>query len=41
MLRWIGSASSWKLALAGLTLACTLGIAVPAAAQTGGTAIAR
>lgn len=36
-MRWIGSASSWKLALAGLTLACTLGIAVPAAAQTGGT----
>jgi hypothetical protein len=37
VLRWIGSASSRKLALAGLTLACTLGIAVPAAAQTGGT----
>ena len=36
-MRWIGSASSRKLALAGLTLACTLGIAVPAAAQTGGT----
>jgi hypothetical protein len=36
VLRWIGTASSRKLALAGLTLACTLGIAVPAAAQTGG-----
>jgi hypothetical protein len=37
VLRWIGSTSWRKLALAGLTLACTLGIALPAAAQTGGT----
>jgi hypothetical protein len=37
VLRWIRSSSWRKLALAGLTLACTLGIAVPAAAQTGGT----
>jgi hypothetical protein len=36
-LRWIRSSGWRKLALAGLTLACTLGIAVPAAAQTGGT----
>ena len=36
-MRWIGSTSWRKLALAGLTLACTLGIALPAAAQTGGT----
>jgi hypothetical protein len=37
VLRRIGSRSWRKLALAGLTLACTLGIALPAAAQTGGT----
>jgi hypothetical protein len=37
VLRWIGSRSWRKLALAGLTLACTLGFALPAAAQTGGT----
>ena len=36
-MRWIGSASWRKLVVAGLTLACTLGIALPAAAQTGGT----
>jgi hypothetical protein len=36
-LRRIGSTTWRKLALAGLTLACTLGVAVPAAAQTGGT----
>jgi hypothetical protein len=36
-LRRIGSRSWRKLALAGLTLACTLGFALPAAAQTGGT----
>jgi hypothetical protein len=37
VLRRIGSTTWRKLALAGLTLACTLGVAVPAAAQTGGT----
>jgi hypothetical protein len=37
VLRRIGSRSWRKLALAGLTLACTLGFALPAAAQTGGT----
>ena len=36
-MRRIGSTTWRKLALAGLTLACTLGVAVPAAAQTGGT----
>jgi hypothetical protein len=37
VLRRIRSSSWRKAALAGLTLACTLGIALPAAAQTGGT----
>jgi hypothetical protein len=37
VLRWIRSSGWRKLAVAGLTLACTLGIAIPAAAQTGGT----
>jgi hypothetical protein len=36
-LRWIGSSTWRKLALAGLSVACTLGIALPASAQTGGT----
>jgi hypothetical protein len=36
-LRRIRSSGWRKLAVAGLTLACTLGIALPAAAQTGGT----
>jgi hypothetical protein len=37
VLRWIGSSTGRKLAVAGLTLACTLAAALPAAAQTGGT----
>jgi hypothetical protein len=36
-LRWTGLVGWRKLVLAGLTLACTLGIALPAGAQTGGT----
>jgi hypothetical protein len=37
VLRRIGTSTGRKLAVAGLTLACTLGAALPAAAQTGGT----
>jgi hypothetical protein len=37
VLRWIRSSSWRKLAFGALTLACTLGISIPAAAQTGGT----